>query len=98
MENTILQCLDVIDEIPCGDGCESSLVLPLFLAGCETDNAACVTRVIRKLMVMEQTIGLGNITRAREVVQKVWFSAAELSGKRPWHLVVQELNWDLILT
>ncbi|RFU34152.1 hypothetical protein B7463_g2144, partial [Scytalidium lignicola] len=97
-EDAITRCLDVIDKIPCGDGCESSLVLPLFLAGCETNNPAQITTVIRKFMKMEQTIGLGNIRRAREVVQKVWYSAAEVTGKRHWQLVVQELGWDLILT
>ncbi|RDW74205.1 hypothetical protein BP5796_07647 [Coleophoma crateriformis] len=70
VEYAVQQCLDLAGEIPSGHGCESALLLPLFLAGCETNNVTHISVVVQRLIKMEQTIGIGNIKRAREVVQK----------------------------
>jgi hypothetical protein len=98
IEDAIEKCFNAIEQISDGDGCESALVLPLFLVGCETDRPGQIAAVVKRLMMMERSIGIGNIKRARKVVQKVWCSVVEPGGKKPWQYVLQELGWDLILT
>ncbi|KAI9732365.1 MAG: hypothetical protein M1834_001572 [Cirrosporium novae-zelandiae] len=97
-EDAISHCLETIRGIPEGDYCESALVLPLFLAGCETTDLTQFKVVVKRLLVLEQNIGIGNIGKAREVVQRVWESSATFSQRKDWFEVLRELGWDLIVT
>lgn len=98
----IIQCFDALWQIPDGAPCESALVLPLFIMGCEADFPAQQAYAIQRLQRLEISIGLGNINRARIIVEQV---KANVSFKKSlktdgpkWSRATDSLGWDLIIT
>ncbi len=98
----VMHCFDALCNIPDGMPSESALVLPLFIMGCESEFPEQQTYAIQRLRKLENSIGLGNISRARAVVERVKAISSThlgLEGGGPrWSQVTDSLGWDLIVT
>lgn len=68
------------------------LLWPLFSAGCETDSTS-ERAVIDERMSIMQSLGMGNFTRGREALHKVWESGTSLR----WDVFLVQSGIDLVL-
>lgn len=98
----VMNCFDALCNIPDGMPSESALVLPLFIMGCESEYPEQQAYAIQRLRKLESSIGLGNISRARAVVEHVQATSGlhlglERGGPR-WSQATDSLGWDLIVT
>ncbi|KAB8238630.1 fungal specific transcription factor domain-containing protein [Aspergillus alliaceus] len=87
------RCLDRIQSFHLDENCEySALTFPLFIAGCESESPAERELVSQSLGKLEMNFGIGNVKRAKELLNILW------SGeKMHWLDVLERLKWDLIL-
>ncbi|KAL4990471.1 fungal-specific transcription factor domain-containing protein [Aspergillus falconensis] len=99
---------------PIDNNCEfSALTFPLFIAGCETNSKEDREFVWDMLSVIEANFGIGNVKRAKEVLEIVWASCSPADDgtgdgetdiedkqrrvKKHWADVLDGFGWDLIL-
>lgn len=101
-QDSISHCFEALCQIPDGMPCESALILPLFIMGCESEFPTQQAYAIERLRKLETNVGLGNINRARIIVEQV---RADASAKRQprgvgpnWRRATDSLGWDLIIT
>ncbi|GIJ91533.1 hypothetical protein Asppvi_010500 [Aspergillus pseudoviridinutans] len=88
------RCLRSIRSSPLDDHCEySALTFPLFITGCECEEAIDRELIMQSLTQLEINFGIGNVKRAKELLNILW--AGE---KLHWLDVLEHLKWDLILT
>lgn len=65
---------------------------PIFSAGCETEGSEERETVLARMGNM-QSLGMGNFTRAREVLRNYWESGSE----SPWDVHLAHLGLELVL-
>ncbi|KAJ5431015.1 hypothetical protein N7445_008747 [Penicillium cf. griseofulvum] len=103
----VYRCLSRVETFPLGDHCEySALTFPLFISGCESDNVADREVVLRSLGKLQDSFGIGNVRRAKELLGILWVRQdahvdARFIGMGQknvhWLDIVNELGWELIL-
>lgn len=102
----IYRCISRIKTFPLGDHCEySALTFPIFISGCETDELADRDVVLRSLGKLQDNFGIGNVRRAKELLEILWARQDAISntdgtsckGRVHWLDIVEELGWDMIL-
>ncbi|KAF2012292.1 hypothetical protein BU24DRAFT_353594 [Aaosphaeria arxii CBS 175.79] len=88
-----------IKELPAEGWIQSNVLLPLFLIGCaafEEDQRVEINRAFSGLMACT---GLGNITYAKEVVDRIW---ALMDARDPdswdWEKIIHANGWDFLAT
>lgn len=88
-----------IKDLPKEGWVQSNVLLPLFLIGCaafEEEQRFEVNRAFSGLMA---TTGLGNITFAKEVVDRVWeLMDAGDSESWDWERIINAKGWDFLAT
>lgn len=104
---TVQRCLARVETFPLDSHCEySALTFPLFISGCESDNIADRTIVLRFLGKLQDNFGIGNVRRAKELLGILWarrdadagpFGFAMGHNQVHWLDIVEELGWELIL-
>jgi hypothetical protein len=86
-------CLERVESLPLDEHCEySALTFPLFITGCESEDPAARELVIQSLSKLEMNFGIGNVKRAKELLNILWNGA-----NMHWLDVLEQLKWDLIL-
>lgn len=68
------------------------ILWPIFSAGCETEESEERNTILARMGNM-QKLGMGNFTRAREVLRKYWVSGSQL----PWDIYLARLGLELVL-
>ncbi|KAL2833843.1 fungal-specific transcription factor domain-containing protein [Aspergillus cavernicola] len=68
------------------------LLWPIFSAGCESDDLTERTVIDERMSIM-QSLGMGNFTRARNVLQGFWDAGTDLR----WDVYLAQLGVDLVL-
>ncbi|KAJ5577890.1 uncharacterized protein N7459_006854 [Penicillium hispanicum] len=100
------RCLARVESFPLDDHCEySALTFPLFIAGCESDVPEHRGLVLRLLSKLQVNFGIGNVERAKEMLNILWArqDAHDRDQDRGfaqqvhWLDVLEELQWELIL-
>lgn len=106
--SAVHHCLSRVETFPLDDHCEySALTFPLFIAGCESDTFAQRELVLRSLGKLQRNFGIGNVSRAKEVLNILWTRQdAKVQGvtgtgastrEVHWLDILEELKWELIL-
>ncbi|GAD94058.1 C6 transcription factor [Paecilomyces variotii No. 5] len=104
--DAIQRCLALIESAPMDDHCEySAFAFPLFIAGCESEDAAQQAFVLRSLNQLEQNFGIGNVGRAKELLRRVWgweirednHKGGTETVKRNWLDLLEDTGWELIM-
>lgn len=95
-EEALQRCLSRIETFHLDpEYCEySALTFPLFIAGCECQTTAERGLVLRALGALERNFGIGNVRRAKEILDILWSDSGE---GRHWLDVLEGLKWDVIL-
>ena len=65
---------------------------PIFSAGCETEESEERGTILARMGNM-QSLGMGNFTRAREVLRNYWESGSQL----PWDVHLAHLGLEIVL-
>ncbi|KAL1899570.1 lysine requiring protein [Sporothrix stenoceras] len=101
-------CLDMLETLAVGAHCEfAALTLPLFIAGCETNDPRQRYFVLDRLFLLEKSVSIGNIARARDALMMIWQNPQEsstatvsksMTDRQFWWKVLQEMGWELILS
>ncbi|BCR87643.1 Zn(II)2Cys6 transcription factor [Aspergillus chevalieri] len=74
--------------------CEySALTFPLFIAGCECQTIVERDIVMEALGALERNFGIGNVRRAKEILNVLWSE----NGEGHWLDTLERLKWDVIL-
>ncbi|KAF3388548.1 hypothetical protein F1880_003988 [Penicillium rolfsii] len=68
------------------------ILWPIFSAGCETEDIEERDTISARMGNM-QKLGMGNFTRAREVLREYWESESQL----PWDIYLARLGLELVL-
>jgi hypothetical protein len=90
--------LEMLADTPVGEHCEfAALTLPLFVAGCETSEAAKRYLILDRLHVMERRFGIGNISRAKDALMTIW-QERSCGQSKSWWNILHEIGWELILS
>ncbi|KAL4779759.1 fungal-specific transcription factor domain-containing protein [Aspergillus varians] len=84
--------LDAVSKVPPFSATNILLLWPIFSAGCETDDGVERAAVDGRMANM-QSIGMGNFTRARDVLKRFWGSGTDLR----WDVYLAGLGVDLVL-
>jgi hypothetical protein len=88
-----------INELPAEGWVQSNVLLPLFLIGCaafEEDQRTEINRAFSGLMACT---GLGNITSAKEVVDRIWeLMDAGDPESWDWEKIINQKGWDFLAT
>ena len=88
-----------INELPAEGWIQSNVLLPLFLIGCaafEEEQRVEINRAFSGLMAVT---GLGNITFAKEVVDRIWqLMDAGDSESWDWEKIIINKGWDFLAT
>ncbi|KAL1846725.1 lysine requiring protein [Paecilomyces lecythidis] len=104
--DAIQRCLALVESTPIDDHCEySAFAFPLFMAGCESEDAAQQAFVLRSLNQLEQNFGIGNVGRAKELLRRVWgwdihednHEEGTEVVKRHWLDILEVTGWELIM-
>lgn len=80
--------------------CEySALTFPLFIAGCECRETTERELVMRSLGRLEENFGIGNVKRAKELLNVLWDRQGNENWEKEvhWLDVLEGMQWDLIL-
>jgi len=88
-----------INDLPSEGAIQSNMLLPLFLIGCaafEQDQREEINRAFGGLMA---STGLGNISFARDVVERVWqLMDADDVESWDWEKIIKGKGWDFLAT
>ncbi|KAF2687977.1 hypothetical protein K458DRAFT_294648 [Lentithecium fluviatile CBS 122367] len=88
-----------INELPAEGWIQSNVLLPLFLIGCaafEEEQRVEINRAFSGLMACT---GLGNITFAKEVVDRIWeLMDAGDPESWDWEKIINQKGWDFLAT
>lgn len=77
----------------------SGLLWPAFITACETEGICLRPRILRYFSKRE-TLGIGNVSIAKQVVLKVWSrrDKAEADENVLWYYVMAEMGIDILLS
>ncbi|TQB75297.1 hypothetical protein MPDQ_003272 [Monascus purpureus] len=90
------RCLHRVGSSSLDSHCEySALTFPLFIAGCESEIPVERELVMRSLDKLEENFGIGNVKRAKELLQTFWGRQGE--QRQHWMDALEQLRWELIL-
>lgn len=81
-----------VEDIPPFSSANILILWPMFSVGCETDDIK-ERDFIHNRMGDMQSLGMGNFTRARELLNKFWASETSLS----WDIYFANLGLELVL-
>ncbi|KAJ4303708.1 hypothetical protein N0V90_002609 [Kalmusia sp. IMI 367209] len=88
-----------INELPAEGWIQSNVLLPLFLMGCaafEENQRLEINRAFSGLMAVT---GLGNITFAKEVVDRIWhLMDINDPDSWDWERIINQKGWDFLAT
>jgi hypothetical protein len=84
--------LDALSLIESHSSMNILILWPIFSAGCETEESEEQSVILARMGNM-QKLGMGNFTRAREVLRKYWVSGSQL----PWDIYLARLGLELVL-
>jgi hypothetical protein len=92
VKSDIKNLVHAVEQIPSFSSTNILILWPMFSAGCETNDDK-ERDFIHKRMGDMQNIGMGNFTRARELLSKYWASNSLLS----WDSYFAGLGLELVL-
>ncbi len=84
--------LQAVGKLPASSTTNILLLWPIFSAGCETDDVT-ERAIVDERMSHMQSLGMGNFTRARDVLTRFWCSGTDLR----WDVYLAESGVDLVL-
>jgi hypothetical protein len=88
-----------INELPAEGWIQSNVLLPLFLMGCAAFEQDQRTEIDRAFNGLIAVTGLGNITSAKEVVDRIWtLMDAGDSESWDWEKIINQKGWDFLAT
>ncbi|KAJ5375487.1 hypothetical protein N7517_007493 [Penicillium concentricum] len=92
VKEDIEKILTAVEHIPPFSSANILILWPMFSVGCETDHIK-QREFIHNRMGDMQSLGMGNFTRARELLSKFWASETSLS----WDVYFANLGLELVL-
>ncbi|CAG7957782.1 unnamed protein product [Penicillium nalgiovense] len=92
VKEDIRNIITAVEDIPPFSSANILILWPMFSAGCETDDTK-EREFIHNRMGDMQSLGMGNFTRARELLTKFWASETSL----PWDIYFANLGLELVL-
>ncbi|KAI9043846.1 transcription factor domain-containing protein [Aspergillus affinis] len=92
VRNDIINILDAVDNISPLSSSNILILWPIFNAGCETDMISDREQIQDRMAYMQDR-GLGNFTRARELMKEFWASDTSL----PWDVYFTLHGRELVL-
>ncbi|KAJ5254075.1 hypothetical protein N7524_011255 [Penicillium chrysogenum] len=92
VKEDIRNIIAAVEDIPPFSSANILILWPMFSAGCETDDAD-EREFIHNRMGDMQSLGMGNFTRARELLSKFWTFETSL----PWDIYFANLELELVL-
>jgi len=88
-----------INELPAEGWIQSNVLLPLFLIGCAAFEEHQRIEINRAFSGLMATTGLGNITHAKEVVDRVWhLMDTDANNSWDWERIIHQKGWDFLAT
>lgn len=84
--------LEAVSKLPASSTTNILLLWPIFSAGCETDDVT-ERGIVDERMSHMQSLGMGNFTRARDVLNRFWSSGTDLR----WDVYLAKSGVDLVL-
>ncbi|KAE8403223.1 fungal-specific transcription factor domain-containing protein [Aspergillus pseudonomiae] len=82
VETAVSPILNAVMTIPYGSPVEGCLLFPLVIAGASSTDVERQMLVKERLMVMENTLGFGHISHARQLLETVWADEADCNWAR----------------
>lgn len=92
VKEDIRKVIAAVEDIPPFSSTNILILWPMFSVGCETDDTK-EREFIHKRMGDMQSLGMGNFTRARELLSNFWASETSLS----WDIYFANLGLELVL-
>lgn len=92
VKEDIRKVISAVEDIPPFSSTNILILWPMFSVGCETNDTR-EREFIHKRMGDMQSLGMGNFTRARELLSKFWASETSLS----WDIYFANLGLELVL-
>ncbi|KAL2826544.1 fungal-specific transcription factor domain-containing protein [Aspergillus pseudoustus] len=92
VRNDVRSILDTVRSVRSTSTANILLLWPIFSAGCETDEASERALLDERMAIMQE-MGMGNFTRARDTLKRLWASETELR----WDIWLAEQGVDLVL-
>ncbi|CRL21869.1 Fungal transcriptional regulatory protein, N-terminal [Penicillium camemberti] len=92
VKQDIRKVISAVEDIPPFSSTNILILWPMFSVGCETNDTRH-REFIHKRMGDMQSLGMGNFTRARELLSKFWASETSLS----WDIYFANLGLELVL-
>ncbi|KAJ5521303.1 hypothetical protein N7527_005418 [Penicillium freii] len=92
VKEDIGKVIAAVGKIPPFSSANILILWPMFSVGCETDDTK-EREFIHKRMGDMQSLGMGNFTRARELLSRFWASETSLS----WDTYFSNLGYELVL-
>lgn len=88
-----------INELPAEGWIQSNVLLPLFLIGCAAFEEGQRFEINRAFSGLMAVTGLGNITFAKEVVERIWeLMDAGDDESWDWEKIINNKGWDFLAT
>jgi len=88
-----------INELPAEGWIQSNVLLPLFLIGCAAFEQEQRVEIDRAFTGLMACTGLGNITFAKEVVDRIWeLMDAGDPESWDWEKIINQKGWDFLVT
>ncbi|KAJ5173850.1 uncharacterized protein N7500_001781 [Penicillium coprophilum] len=92
VKEDIKKIIAAVEQITPFSSANILILWPMFSVGCETDDSK-EREFIHRRMGKMQSLGMGNFTRARELLNKFWASETSL----PWDVYFANLGLELVL-
>ena len=92
VKGDIKKIIAAMEDIPLFSSANILILWPMFSVGCETDDTD-EREFIHNRMGNMQSLGMGNFTRARELLTRFWASGTTL----PWDIYFANLGLELVL-
>lgn len=90
-----MRCLKAINNVLPGSPEEGGLLPLLFIVACETGSVDQAMEALRRMQMLEQHTGLGNIRSASALVRQVW-DHKTLEGLPDWRELLKDSPFELI--
>lgn len=92
VKEDIRKVITAVKDIPPFSSANILILWPMFSVGCESDDPK-ECEFIHNRMGDMQSLGMGNFTRGRELLNKFWTSETSL----PWDMYFANLGLELVL-
>jgi hypothetical protein len=91
--------LEYLHQLPPDSGPQSIMLMPLFLLGCAAFEPSQRQRIEEGFGAIRDYSGLGNIARAKEIVEKVWERMDwRVEESWDWERIISEMGYDFLVT